>query len=320
MRRALVLAALASCRAAPAPATPLLDEDAYAAQEVVSPYVPYATRRAAFATRLSGPELAAEPADSAPEDAREIRYRAEVGDLRAWYARPPRTEGKKLPVVVYLHNDFSLRAEAWNNARPFLAAGYALLVPGMRGEDGGPGTRELLLGEVNDAKAAIAWARAQPDHAAACVSVIGHSIGGGVASMLSLHADAGVRRTASVGGVYRAHTFHAWARRPSVRGLVRFDLADAREIQMRLLIPNVRDVKVPHIAYAGADDEWDDRYAQLAATRARQAGAPVEWIRVDGDHMGSIAGAVKDFLVRLAKDACASISTDTKIDGQGPVQ
>jgi dienelactone hydrolase len=299
---AFSLVACAARPTAPARSSVVLDEHDYASQEVLEPYVAYASRSAAFRTRLEGPTPAPEPIEASPAGAREVRYPSEVGALRAWYARPAGSDGKRLPVVVYLHNDFALRAEAWNNARPFVDAGYALLVPGLRGEDGGPGERELLLGEVHDARAAVAWARAQTDHAPECVNVLGHSIGGGVAALLSLRPDAGVRRTASVGGIYRAHTFHAWRERESIRGIVRFDVSDPREISMRLLLPNVRDLAVPHIAYAGTDDDFDDRYAALAAERARSVGAPLEHVRVAGDHMSSIDGAVRDFLVRMRDD------------------
>lgn len=281
---------------------PLLDEDAYASEEVVSPYVSYAARTATFRTRLHGPGPAPESVDATPPGAREVRYASEVGALRGWYARPAGSSARRLPLVVYLHNDFSLRADAWDNARPFLDAGYALFLPGLRGEDGGPGQREVLLGEVRDAKSAVAWGRAQPEHEPRCVNVVGHSIGGGIAALLSLHADAGVRRTASIGGIYRAHTFHAWARRESTRGIVRFDVDDPREVVARLLLPNIRDVVVPHIAYAGTGDDWDDRYAALAAARARKFGAPVEHVGVPGDHMSSVRAAVTDFLRRLRAD------------------
>lgn len=120
--------------------------------------------------------------------------------------------------------------------------------------------------------------------------------------LLDEDADAGVRRTVSIGGIYRAHTFHAWARRESIRGIVRFDVDDPREVVARLLLPNIRDVVVPHIAYAGTGDDWDDRYAALAAARAREFGAPVEHVGVPGDHMSSVRAAVADFLQRLRAD------------------
>lgn len=302
IRPACIALILAACAARPPPVTPLREEDAYERLERVDPYVPYATRLASFRTKLGGPLPDREPIDHAPEGATEIHYSSDVGSLRAWYARPPSEESRNLPVVVFLHNDFGLKSLAWQNARAFLDAGFAILVPGLRGEDDGPGERELLAGEVRDAKAAIAWARAHRGHDANCVSVIGHSIGGGIAALLALHADTGVRLSASVGGMYRAHTFQAWARRENIRGIVRFDPNDAQETQMRLLLPNVRDLARPHIAYAGEEDEWDMRYAALVAERARAAGKVVEHVPVHGDHMGSIAAAVNDFIARLRAD------------------
>jgi dienelactone hydrolase len=223
--------------------------------------------------------------------------------MRAWYQRPPVAGGRRVPLVVYLHNDFTLLPSSYVNARPFLQAGYAVLWPSVRGENGNPGQTELLLGEVDDVKAAIAWGRRQPGIDPDCVYVIGHSIGGGLAGLLSLHGDvAGVRRTASVGGMYRAHTFHNWAERRDTLGLVRFDLGDRREIALRLLLPNLRDVVHPHIAYAGVDDAYDVRYAALVAERARQLHVPVTLVRVKGGHMSSVRGAVQHFLGVIRSD------------------
>src|SRR4051812_25489160 len=157
MQMTLALAsavALLACAASPAAVAPsrMVAEEVYASQETVDPYVGYAARSATFHTSLRGPRPAPEPRESAPAEAREIHYASEVGPLRAWYARPDGAAGLRVPVVVYLHNDFALRREAWENARPLVEAGYAVLIPGLRGEDGAAGERELLLGEVRDAK------------------------------------------------------------------------------------------------------------------------------------------------------------------------
>jgi acetyl esterase/lipase len=160
----------------------------------------------------------------------------------------------------------------------------------------------VLLGEVADAKAAVAWLRRQPEIDPACLYVVGHSIGGGIAAQLSLHPDAGIRATASIGGIYRAHTFHHWASRRGSSHLVRFEPTDSREVALRLLVPNVRDVVHPHLAYAGADDEFDARYAALAADRAREAGTPVEQVVVGGDHMSSVHAALGHWIERILDD------------------
>lgn len=152
-----------------------------------------------------------------------------------------------------------------------------------------------------DAKAAVSWARELPNVDARCMYVIGHSIGGGLAALLALH-DVPVRFTASVGGMYRAHTFHAWAAGGENQHLVRFDLSDPRECTLRLLSPNIRDLKRPHVTYAGSEDDFDVRYGKHAAEEAARHSAPFEYVEVRGDHMTSMAYAVRDFRRRIEQD------------------
>jgi dienelactone hydrolase len=313
----------ASCMAAQAPAStriPLRSasaEDQFAAQERVEPYVPWVTRRHR-PTRIDvrqvfrgGVVATMDP----PAGAALVSYESEGRTLRGWFAEPSATSGKR-PAVVYLHNDFALDAGSWDNALPFVHAGFSVFVPALRGENGNPGERELLFGEVDDARAAVRWLAAAPGVDPSRIYVIGHSVGGGIASLLALLPDSGVRATASVGGVYRAQTLHHWAQVEP--GLVRFDVANDYEVSVRLFMTHIRDVRTPHYAFAGRSDNFDPRYAEQAAQAARKFGVPVTHVPVEGDHMGSISEATARFVDIIRADLEANQTQSRDLVRPGP--
>jgi dienelactone hydrolase len=309
--RALLGLTLACCaRDARAPSGGLgrhTDEESFAHEEIVEPYVPYAKRLAGHRTRLlvRGPSASTVPAPP-PLGVSETRFPSEVGPLRAWIKMPALPRGPRPPVVVVLHNAFSLQPTMLDGVRELDEAGFALFLPSWRGEDGNPGDLELLYGEVRDAIAAVRFAQSLPGVEGRCLYVIGHSIGGGLAALLALH-DTPVRMSASVGGMYRAHTFHDWATQSENRHLVRFDLGDPQECTLRLFFPNAPDLKHRHVTYAGRDDDFDVRYARIAAARAAKFNVPFESVEVRGDHMTSLPEAVADFRGRLERDVVACV-------------
>ena len=272
----------------------LPDESAFAHQENVVPYTPYAERRR-HRTRLRPATVAAHTSGvTVPDEFVEVAYPSAGRNLRAWYAAP--LNDRPVPGVVYLHNDFALTEESFSNHAPFVSAGFAVVLPTYRGENGNAGAPELLYGEVDDARAAATWLAARPEVQAGSMYVIGHSIGGAIAALMSLYPEPPLRGTANIGGIYRAHTFHHWARRRDLSHLVRFDVADDSEVALRLLIANLPDVHHPHRSYAGRADEFDMDYSRHAAGLARAHGVPVVHIPVAGDHMSSAIAAVQDYI------------------------
>jgi pimeloyl-ACP methyl ester carboxylesterase len=238
----------------------------------------------------------------APPGVELVSYASNGLALKGWLIKPEAASNQPGPGVVYLHNNFSLTMRSYNNALAFVDAGFTVFLPTWRAENGNPGDFELLYGEVDDAKAAIAWFAARPDILPDSVYAIGHSIGGGIAALLSLHPDQQARVTASVGGIYRARTFWFWANRSSTRNLIRFDPLDATEVTLRLLGPNVRDMANRHIAYAGENDEFDTAYALHVGDLASEYDAPYEVVLVSGDHMSSIDQSIQHFIGLIRMD------------------
>lgn len=225
-----------------------------------------------------------------PAGAEAVRYRSGELELLAWFARPP-GDGPH-PLLVYFHGGFALAPSDFEKVRGALDAGWAVMTPSWRGENGNGGGQELLWGELDDALAAIAWAREQPGIDGARVHVLGHSVGGGLAALVSLVPDAPVVSTASVGGLYVPETFVRWAKSYRNQKLVRFDPSLVHERELRVLGPNLPHMVHPHVAYIGrGDTPFLDNARDIAAEAAR-IDAPLEVVYVEGDHDSSLVAAV----------------------------
>jgi dienelactone hydrolase len=262
--------------------------------------------RAAFPTRLHtrGPSTGLYEDWPPPRGAQRIVYKS--GDLSLWgWFSPAPDRAEPAPAVVYFHGAFSLTPDDFEATRRFTAAGFCVLTPTLRGENGNPGDLELLWGEVDDAVAAIDWLAARPEVDPTRVYAVGHSIGGAVAALVSLRPDAKVRLTGSVGGIYVPQTFVRWSNSDRNRALIRFDPSVAHEGELRTLPSNVTRMVHPHVAYIGDEDRWFHDNADAVAAAAAAEHAPFSTQRVAGDHMTSLGPGLDAFLLLIERDGGA---------------
>lgn len=145
-----------------------------------------ADARQAYATRLTA--SVKPPQDfgvlRAPAGVEEVAYQSGQLQLKAWISTSTRTT-KPAPAVVFLHGGFAFGEEDWDAARALVDAGYILLMPRLRGENGNPGNFELFGGEVDDAIAAGRYLAALPGVDKNRVFVMGHSVGGSLAVLVA---------------------------------------------------------------------------------------------------------------------------------------
>ncbi len=271
------------------------------------PVEPYLARRAAHATVLHerGPSPGKFEDAEPPPGVSRVRYPSGELELAAWFAVPLGVDNntRRAPALVYFHGDFAFGPDDFEVVRPFLDAGFVVMTPMLRGENGNPGDFELLWGEVDDGRAAVSWVAKQPVVDPSRIYAFGHSIGGGVAAMLSLYPELPLRATGSCGGIYMPETFGRWANSEKNRKLVRFDPSDPNETQLRVLGPNLEWMVHPHVAYVGDADPWFDNNAGALEARAWALGEPFEKVIVSGDHMASLPVALAAFLDRIRDDA-----------------
>ena len=255
-------------------------------------------RRAAHVTRLRrhGPAPGSWKPQVVPPDVTALRYPADGRTLQAWFAAPPGLT--RCPALLYFHGEFSFTAWDFAQVRPFLAAGFCVMTPSLRGENGNPGDFELLRGELDDAIAALRWLAARPEVDPDRIYTLGHSVGGGLSALLALPADLPIVCTASVGGIYTPATFSRWARDPDTADLVRFDPADRDERELRVLGPHLAELQRPHRAYVGREDLAILGNAKALVDRP-DAAARFTLTTVPGDHSSSLQPAIAMYLADI---------------------
>ncbi len=288
------LAVVASCGGAkPKPTTP-------PPYGVPRTHGTYLVRRAAHKPVLTrtAPAMPKWPEDAVPDGARRVAYRSGTLDLWAWFAMPDQPAGPA-PVLVYFHGGLALDRSEFERCRPYLRSGFAVLTPTLRGRNGNPGAFELNYGEVDDAAAAVAWIATQPGVDRARIFVFGHSMGGATAAMLALRPDVPVRLTGSSGSMYPPDTFRDWAGDPDAKELVRFDVNDGDEVELRLLHPFAEELVHDHVAYVGTREGAFYAEAKAIASRARGAHFDVE--QIEGDHFSALDPALGRFLDRARR-------------------
>ena len=233
--------------------------------------------------------------EAPPSGVQETHYLSGTLSLRAWYAVPANASAaKKVPALVYFHGGYAFGGDDFEAGRAFLEAGFAVLMPTLRGENGNPGEHELFWGELDDARAAISWLQAQPEIDGELVFVFGHSAGGVISGLVSLCETPRVRLSGSAGGTYDERLFTAMEAVP-------FDVRVKKECELRLFAPNAGLIRQRHVAYVGAEDVL----ATLGAATAkdRSTGSLLLVKQLPGNHFTSLTPALADFLDRTQRMA-----------------
>ena len=89
-----------------------------------------------------------------PPDVTELTFPSGELTLKAWVSRDLENGKEKKPAILFLHGGFAFDLQDWQMIEPFLEAGYVVMIPMLRGENGQPGSFSMFYNEVDDVLAA----------------------------------------------------------------------------------------------------------------------------------------------------------------------
>lgn len=246
----------------------------------------YAEERARFKTRLVrwGPAPQDYELATPPPDAREITYTSGTLTLRAWVSVSSTSNAAS--AVLFLHGGFAFAKDDWDMVQPYRDAGFVVLMPMLRGENGAPGSYSLFFHEVDDVLAAADALGATPNVRADRLFIAGHSVGGTLTMLAAMYSGK-FRAAASFGG--SPDQLQWVAGDPE---LVPFDFADLNEFRIRSPLAFPTSFQCPTRLYHGtAETYFEENTAELARL-ARQAGLDVRAVPVAGDHGSHVPEAI----------------------------
>ncbi|WP_435005217.1 alpha/beta hydrolase family protein [Tundrisphaera lichenicola] len=239
----------------------------------------YSTARARFRTHLIREGPATPDRIKLPEiaDAVEVAYPSGNHSLRA-YASPPEPAGRAKPGLLFLHGGFVFGEGHWAMTRPFREAGYVVMMPTLRGENGQPGNFSLFYDEVADVLAASDSLAARPDVDSKHLYLAGHSVGGTLAMLTALESSR-FRGAASFSGSpdQREYTRGRPERVP-------FDPTNGDEFRLRSPVVFATGFRCPLRLYFGEEEYWLLNATRRTALLADRAGLDVEAVEVAGGH------------------------------------
>ncbi len=207
-----------------------------------------------------------------------VRLRTEDGlELVAWWGPPPAPEA---PVLLYFHGNAGHIGHRAEHLRPYLDAGFGLLLPEYRGYGGNPGSPSEA-GFYRDARAAYEFLASQGVAAERFV-LYGESLGTGVAvQMATERACAALVLEAPFTSVAAVAQSRYWMFPVRALTLDRFDsLAKIGAVRCPLFLMHGEQDRVVPIGYgralfaAAAEPKQAKWYAEVGHTGFDEFGAP----------------------------------------------
>ena len=271
----------------------------------------YAAARSRFRTKLT--RAAPSPqrevfALRAPDYVNQVEYPSGALRLKAWIARQPDST-HRLPAVVFLHGGFEFGAGDWDMAVPYWEAGFVVMAPMLRGENGQEGTFSFLYDEVDDVLAAADYLSKQPAVDPTHIYLAGHSAGATL-TLLAIEASDRFRAAAAFdGSPDQQLLYNGSASKPGNHREVVFDTKDARELQMRSPLAYVASVKSPvRLFYSYEAAPLNQRSSQKFVELARTRGIDAKAIRVWGSHMSHVARAMPQSITFFKQSLGAQVA------------
>jgi dipeptidyl aminopeptidase/acylaminoacyl peptidase len=257
----------------------------------------YAAARGRFHTKLLRKGPAPQPWQPVkrPAGVAEVEYTSGGLRLRAWVNQ---TTGKtgKLPAILYLHGGWAFGADDWEQAQPLRDAGFVVMTPLLRGENGQVGNFTMFYDEIDDVLAAADQLARLPQVDPQRIYVAGHSAGG-THALLAAMASNRFRAAVSLSGSPDQLEFvrSGWEK------VVPFDQTDIREFQLRSPVAYATSFKCPTRLYVGGAEAEFHASTRRTALLAKERGLDVEVIVLPGDHFSAVPEALRQTIAFFRK-------------------
>jgi dipeptidyl aminopeptidase/acylaminoacyl peptidase len=261
----------------------------------------YARVRSEFRTKLTrkGPSPQKGSVSKVPAGVSEIEYVSGALRLRAWVNRP-KTADPKRPAVLFLHGGFAFEApDDWEVSQSYRDAGFIVLTPMLRGENGQPGAFSFYYDEVDDVLAAAEYLRKQPYVDGDRLYLAGPSAGGTLAlltAMTSKHFRAAASFSAMPDQVLFCKHAKGAARD------VPTDITNLKELEVRSPLAYAASLKCPTRIYYGSKEPYLTATSKRTAEVAKGKGLDVEAVEVEGDHGTSVTPGIKQSIAFFRKN------------------
>jgi dienelactone hydrolase len=221
-----------------------------------------------------------------------VNYQSGGLTLTAYVSTPWR-DGKKHPAVLFLHGGFALCSDkSWQSAKPFADAGYIVMIPTFRGENGQPGSYTMFYDEVDDVIAAAERLAHDPEVDRERVFVAGFSHGGTL-SLLAAMASHQFRAAAAFSGSTNQLVGALVGTRPPPAV---FDTSDLEEFEMRSPAAYATSFQCPVRMFYGNSEPFYEAWIQETARRAQKNKLDVAAVPVPGDHWSALPREIAEAL------------------------
>jgi len=249
----------------------------------------YALARNKFHTHLlrQGPSPEKSTPLGTPPGAQRVTYPGGPDGsiaLIAWLSQyQPSPELK--PAVLFLHGGNATGDGHWELMKAYWEAGFVVLHPSFRGENGQAGNYSGFYDETADALAAAEYLENLPGVDRNRLFIAGHSNGGTLALLAAMTRK--FRAAAPISaGVNSWRYFHRYSDE------MPFDGTNPKEFIMRSSVCFGPSLKCPTLLLRGSEERPFDADHELLMERVRTAKMPIDKMLLPGNHNGVVPGAV----------------------------
>lgn len=252
----------------------------------------YAKARLRFHTHLLKKIAAPEKSGplGTPPGARRVTYPGGPNgsiELVAWLSEYVPDEKKLKPAVLFLHGGNATGDGHWAMMKPYWDAGFVVMLPSFRGENGQKGNYSGFYDETSDALAAATYLESQPGIDRNRFFVAGHSNGGTLSLLASMTRQFRAAVPISAG-------VNSWRYFNRYTDELCFDESNPQEFIMRSSVCFGPSLKCPTLLLRGMEERPFDADHHLLVERVRAAGTRIAHELLPGTHNGVVPGAVNE--------------------------